>query len=276
MTSFTILIVDDITSNIQTLVKFLEEADQGYEIMSAISGQMALEIIKKKTPDLIITDWEMPQMDGLELIKVLKECPIGMNIPCIMVTGMRTTAEDLQVAFNHGAVDFIRKPVNKLELWARVNSILQLKKAQKELEEQKNRQLSMKTLQVFQKNQFLGEIDERLNNYILNLDPKLRPEGKSILKEIQRQINTDSEWENFKLHFESVHPNFFHFLQSHDYNLTPKDLRWCAYIRIGLSTKDIANLLNIDYAGARVSKTRLKKKLQLSAEDDLNTFLLRI
>lgn len=275
MKTHSVLIVDDITSNIQIIDNYLEEDEKDYQVMSAINGKMAYEIIQKRLPDLVITDWEMPEMNGLELIANLKSNPLTKKIPCIVVTGMRTLAEDLKKALGAGAVDFVRKPINKLELLARVDSVLKLSDAYKELEDQKNRELSMKTLQVSQKNQVLIQIEEKLKKFLEGLTPETRIGGKEILKLIVEQTNLDDEWENFKLHFEQVHPDFFHYLQD-NYNLTQNDLKWCAYIRIGLSTKEIANLLHVDYAGARVNKTRLKKKIALTAEQDLTSFLQNI
>lgn len=275
MKAHSILIVDDVTSNIQIIDRHLEGEGNEYQIMSANNGEMALKIAKKRLPDLIITDWDMPEMNGLELINAIQNNKQTKKIPCIVITGMHIKAEDLKKAMEIGAVDFLRKPINKVELIARVESVLKLSDAYKELEDQKNRELSMKTLQVSQKNQVLLQIDEKLKKYLEGIAPSERAEGKEIIKLIQEQTNLDNEWENFKLHFEQVHPDFFHFLQE-NHTLTQNDLKWCAYIRIGLSTKEIANLLHIDYAGARVSKTRLKKKLSLSAEQDLTLFLQNI
>jgi len=271
-----ILIVDDLMANVQTLVKYLEEAQETYELLSALNGTMALRIAEKHKPNLVITDWEMPEMSGLDLIMALHNKGLSDRVPCMVVTGLRTTAEHLKQAFDHGAVDFLRKPLNKVELWARVDSVLKLQAMQQNLNDQKNRELSIKALQVYEKNQFLHQVEQRLVTFLDKLSPELRSEGRAILKDVSSQKQNDHEWAGFKLHFESVHPNFFRFLQNEDFKLTKNDLRWCAYIRIGLTTRDIANLLNVDYAGARVNKTRIKKKLNLTAEDDLTTFLMNI
>jgi len=276
MKTYNILVVDDIVSNIQTLIEYLEETQKHYEMYSAVNGESALEVIKEMSVDLVITDWEMPEMSGLDLIKTLKKNQNTSYIPCIMITGMRTTSENLREAFKEGAIDFLRKPINQIELIARVESILKLQDAQLALEEQKNRELSMKTLQVFQKNQFLSQIGEKLNTQITKLEPQQRQNFKEILKDINHNTNVDEEWDNFKLHFEPVHPNFFNFLKTQGFKLTLNDLKWCAYIRVGLSTRDISRLLNIDYAGARVRKNRLKKKLRLNTVDDLSDYLSKI
>ena len=81
-------------------------------MLSATSVKKALLIAEKRQPNLIITDWEMPEMSGLELIKSLKRNKNISHIPCVMITGMRTTAENLGEAFKEGAIDFIRKPIN--------------------------------------------------------------------------------------------------------------------------------------------------------------------
>lgn len=283
MKEFSILVVDDTINNIQTIVEYLEASEKPYQVWSTMNGYTALQIIQKRKPDLIITDWEMPEMSGLELIETIKQKPEIEEIPCIVVTGMRISPGDLKLALDKGAIDFIRKPINKIELWARVESSIQLfesyrtiKAQKKEIEEQKNRELSTKTLQIYQKNQMLSQVNERLHKAMLQLEIGLRKDFKAILTFIQHNIQTDSDWDNFKLHFEKVHPQFFHILKEKHPSLTPNDLKWCAYIRIGLSAREIANMLNIDYSGARVQKARLKKKIALSSEENLDEYIQKI
>lgn len=141
MKTYQILLVDDIASNLQTLVLQLEESGKAYNLLIALSGKMALQIAEQNPPDLVITDWEMPEMSGLELIKALKTRPETQFVPVLMVSGMRTQPEDLQKAMNVGAIDFLRKPINKVELWARVENLLKLSEAEKQ-QRQINTQLA--------------------------------------------------------------------------------------------------------------------------------------
>ena len=121
-----ILIIDDEVAHLEAIIDIIEEAGFNYEIFSALNGKSALEIAKKELPDLVITDWEMPQMSGIELIEHLKKDIQTADIPVIMCTGIMTTSENLETALKVGAVDYLRKPIDKIELIARINASLQL------------------------------------------------------------------------------------------------------------------------------------------------------
>lgn len=121
-----ILIVDDQISFINYMVDVLEEAYPNFEIFQSTLPENAIEIALKEHPNLIILDWAMPGMTGIELIRRFKSTPELKDIPVIMCTGVMTQSAHLEEAFKAGAVDFIRKPIDELELIARVNSIMQL------------------------------------------------------------------------------------------------------------------------------------------------------
>ena len=121
-----ILIVDDQIENLQIINNYLEEAKLANAISLAPDTQIAFSIIEKQIPDLIITDWEMPEMDGIQFISQLKNNNATKDIPVMMCTGIMTSSDKLQLAMETGAVDFIRKPIDKTELIARVKSNLLL------------------------------------------------------------------------------------------------------------------------------------------------------
>ncbi len=135
-----ILIVDDTPKNIQLLGQILSE--QGYKILLATNGKQALHAVEKKTPDLILLDINMPEMDGYETCKNLKQQEHLSHIPVIFLTA-RTETEDLVKAFDIGGADYITKPFNHSELLARVHLQLILKEKKDELSEasNKNKQL---------------------------------------------------------------------------------------------------------------------------------------
>ncbi len=121
-----ILIVDDVPLNLQMLGGLLQS--KGYEVAPASSGMMALEMAQTQTPDLILLDIQMPEMDGFKVCKLLKENPITTDIPVIFLTAFVET-EDIVRGFELGAIDYISKPFNSSELIARVNTHLSLKRA---------------------------------------------------------------------------------------------------------------------------------------------------
>ncbi len=131
--NYTILVADDQPSNLESILNFFEESNEPYSVLQAIHGEMACMIAKKKQPDLIIMDWEMPVMNGIDAIKKLKSDKKTKDIPVIMASGVMVSSEHLKTALDAGAVDYIRKPIDKVELIARVRSMLELSDSYKQI-----------------------------------------------------------------------------------------------------------------------------------------------
>lgn len=141
-----ILIVDDQPENLQAITDIFVKSQLPYDVMQAPSAEIAIEIINKILPDLIITDWEMPGMDGIEFIKQLKQNSATTDIPVIMCTGVMTSSENLNTALDAGAIDYIRKPIDEIELIARTKANLHLANSYskiKKLNESNNRIFSI-------------------------------------------------------------------------------------------------------------------------------------
>jgi len=126
-----ILVVDDEAVGRQTLEALL--MTQGYDLAFASNGPEALEKAAELTPDLILLDVMMPGMDGFQVCQRLKTDQRWRHIPIILVTVL-DSKEDLARGLDAGADDFLSKPVNGLELRARVRSMLRIKKQHDELE----------------------------------------------------------------------------------------------------------------------------------------------
>lgn len=116
-----ILIVDDISVNVTILENILTH--EGYEAMTALSVQEALELMKQNRPDLILSDLSMPEIDGLEFCRMLKSDQATRDIPFIFITVLNTSKEK-EEAFLAGAVDFIPKPFDNIEVLMRVSNHL--------------------------------------------------------------------------------------------------------------------------------------------------------
>ena len=80
-----ILVIDDQAENLQIIVNFLNKIDNDYTIIIATDGKIGSKLAIKELPDLIITDWEMPEMDGIETIKYLKKHDATKNIPNLYI-----------------------------------------------------------------------------------------------------------------------------------------------------------------------------------------------
>lgn len=125
-----ILIVDDTLKNVQLLGTVLKKAD--YEISIATDGKRALELLETVSPDLILLDIMMPDIDGYEVCENIKQNSELRSIPIIFLTG-KTDTEDIVKAFETGAADYVTKPFRTAELLARVRLQLELKQARDNL-----------------------------------------------------------------------------------------------------------------------------------------------
>ena len=126
-----VLVVDDNQQNLELLQAYLEDVD--CETIPAHDGLQAMEIIGKKSPDLILLDVMMPKMSGFEVCKRIKNDPKTADIPIIMVTALNEFG-DIERGIDSGTDDFISKPMNKLELTTRVKTMLKLKHLSDKLE----------------------------------------------------------------------------------------------------------------------------------------------
>jgi putative two-component system response regulator len=127
-----ILAVDDTPASLKLLTDLLKL--EGYKVHSAINGETALKSANMNPPDLVLLDIRMPVMDGYEVCRRLKADPVTRNVPIIFVSAASET-EDKVHGFEIGAVDFITKPYQPNELFARVRTHLELNRLQHHLEE---------------------------------------------------------------------------------------------------------------------------------------------
>ncbi len=128
-----VLLVDDLPQNIEVLGSIL--SNRGVKIAVAMNGNQAINTAIKKKPDLILLDVAMPDMDGFEVCKRLKENPETEKIPIIFLTA-KTETDDIVKGFDLGAVDYITKPFKTAELLARVKTHLELKRSRDIISEQ--------------------------------------------------------------------------------------------------------------------------------------------
>jgi two-component system cell cycle response regulator len=124
-----ILVVDDVEINVKLLGAKL--ASEYFDVLTASNGPAALELVAKELPDLILLDVMMPGMDGFEVCRQLKANPATADIPVVMVTALSDAADRLR-GLEAGADDFLTKPVNDTALFARVRSLVRLKRMMEE------------------------------------------------------------------------------------------------------------------------------------------------
>lgn len=147
--------------------------------------------------------------------------------------------------------------------------IVQIKNAQlKELIESKNRELAISTMSIIKKNEFLNSIKEQLN------ESSVDSQVKSVIRTIDRNINNVDDWKFFENAFNNADKDFLKKVKNVHPELSANDLRLCAYLRLNLSSKEIAPLLNISVRSVEVKRYRLRKKMNLLREDGLTEYIM--
>lgn len=141
----------------------------------------------------------------------------------------------------------------------------------------KNQELASATLHIVQKSEILTTIKDALEKLQQNAksDPKLEKEITHLIKMLEQDARTDADWEQFSHHFDQVHSDFLKRLGEQHAHLSPNDYKLCAYLRLNLSSKEIAALMNISLRGVESSRYRLRKRLGLDTEANLTDFLMR-
>jgi PAS domain S-box-containing protein len=398
-----ILLVDDESLNLALYVEMLGR--HSYQFIKASDGRLALEQVRNEKPDLIILDWQMPEMDGLETLIHLKSDQSFKDIPVLMITGVMNAPENMVTALEEGALDFLRKPFDRMELRARVRNLLLLSDSMRELQEKyellRNRNRLIHSLfngvaqpmvfyntegiireynppfaslfsdhsetlngksvyRLFENNQaatffkkdielisnnnpdsfesslemdgseFLGSrsvitysnglpsgiilvmtdvteirraqeelvegkkrelvssalrlihLTEVNNNLIAELE-KVRihsdPEGKEIIESLIRKYKPATDgaiWQDFETRFENVYESFYRKLHELYPDLTPGERKLCALLRLNITSKDIAAITFQNPQSIDMARYRLRKKLNLSTEENLVDFLQRI
>jgi len=138
---FKIMIVDDSSINATLLRDIIEPL--GHQLMEALSGEQALELLHQQKPDLILLDIMMPGMDGYELLKRIKQEPETADIMVVFVSAL-AESKDIIAGLDKGAYDYISKPVKPDEVQARVKAALRTKELQDELHQQKSEAVTAK------------------------------------------------------------------------------------------------------------------------------------
>lgn len=271
----TILIADDDQANRDYLSRAV--ADLGFRVLHAGNGRQVVEIADSTTLCLVLLDWFMPVMDGMEALVQLRHNPQTRMIPVIMVTAVMTTPENMKMAFDAGVTDFLRKPFVKAELLARIKSVLHCHNFYDETILQKNKQLNTAALQIAQQNEFIKSIFAKLEQFretIRETDPSLSESIDSMIADNKSKYSAFN-WDKFQEQFNSIHQSFFKNLLSRHKGLTPAEMKLCSLLRLNLDTKEIAAITVQTYDSVRVARTRLRNSLSIHNEENLVSYLMQ-
>ena len=136
-------------------------------------------------------------------------------------------------------------------------------------------ELATATMHLLSKNEVMASIRGQLSELTdrSELD-NIRQELFKITRQIETNLDRDDDWEHFRFHFDRVHGDFINRMMKSCPGLTPQEIKLCSYLRLNLTTKEIANLMNISVRGVEISRYRLRKKLGLSRSANLQEHIL--
>ena len=171
-----------------------------------------------------------------------------------------------------------REAQHQLEAQRSQEAINQLKNEKLEAEIfHKTQELASVAMHLVQKNSILSNIQGALGKLQTKMapTPDLEKEVGRIIKMMEQDARIDDDWEHFSQNFDQVHSDFLKRLSEKYSHLSPNDYRLCAYLRMNLSSKEIATLMNISLRGVEASRYRLRRRLNLDTEINLTDYLIR-
>lgn len=140
----------------------------------------------------------------------------------------------------------------------------------------KNKELASATMHLINKNGFIDHTRTHLTSIIKkSKNQEVKNEIQKVIHSIEKNIKGDKEWEQFEIHFDQVHGDFMSRFKKRYPDLSPQEIKLSAYLRMNLSSKEIAYLMNISTRGVEIARYRLRKKIQLERHENLQEFILK-
>ena len=176
-----ILIVDDTPENVLLLVRMLTE--RGYKARTALSGKLALQAARTEPPDLILLDITMPEMNGYEVCEQLKADAALKEIPVIFISALNETIDKVK-AFRVGGVDYVTKPFQFEEVYARVQTHLRIRSLQRQLSDQNEnleRLVAERTLELSKAYGRLRELGRLKDDFLCMISHEIRTPANGVL-----------------------------------------------------------------------------------------------
>ena len=289
-----ILIIDDEQESIDVFEMLLKNLN--YTVFAIKNPLKAIETIKIYNPDLIILDWMMDAKDGIEVLKEIKSDIEIKEIPIIISSGIRTQSSNLKLALEYGATDLLKKPIDEIEIEARVKSAINIYEYikqtriyvdeihHKEIEiseakaiyfqnelNKKNREMLVSAVSIFQNKKLVNQIKTEF----LTKNEEICEESKlKILKILERFENLSNSFNSdlFERRFIELNDDFYNKLKTEFPTLTSGEQRLCAFLKLGLTIKEIAIINYSSYEAIRKAVYRIRKKLKQNDKIDINLF----
>jgi DNA-binding CsgD family transcriptional regulator len=141
----------------------------------------------------------------------------------------------------------------------------------------RDKELANQTMDLIRKNKFLVKIAEELDKVNrLSSDQTINSKINALIQKINKEIDNEKQWEIFETAFDDVHEDFLTRLKQKYPSLTPKELKLCAYLRLNISTKEIAPLMNISIRGVEICRYRVRKKLNIDRDQNLTSMIMEM
>ncbi|MCX2739994.1 ligand-binding sensor domain-containing protein [Pontibacter anaerobius] len=140
----------------------------------------------------------------------------------------------------------------------------------------KSKELASSAMHVMQSLETIGKVRGQLQTVMEQVEDKQALHHlRKVLRSVEEDMKVENNWDQFELHFNQLHQNFLKRLRHDFQDLTHRDIKLCAYLRMNLTSKEIASLLNLSLRGVETSRYRLRKKLNLEQEVNLTEFILK-
>lgn len=168
--------------------------------------------------------------------------------------------------------------IHELELNKTASELVTLRNEKLEVEVNfKNSELASSAMHLVKKGELFSKLKGDLTKVMKELNnPQSEVELKKMIRSLSADDNLDNEWEKFTVHFDKVHSDFLSELKDRHPTISTTELKLCAYLRMNLSTKEIAGLMNISVRGVDIGRYRLRKKLLIPSEKSLFDFMISI
>jgi len=258
-----IMIVDDNPDSLKLLSDILSE--QGFQVRQALNGQLALAAAKQQSPDLFILDIRMPEMDGFELCRQLKNEATTCSVPVIFISGLNDSADKVK-AFDIGGQDYITKPFEDTEVLARVKLHLEVSSMRKNLENLVQR----RTINLEESNIALKILLEHRSSEREKFEENALSHIRSLVSPyLERLKNTDLDSQQNSLldiveaNLLDITSQFSGTLYSSSLGLTRREMEVAALIKTGKTNAESAVLINISEHSVSFHRQNLRKKLGL-------------
>lgn len=299
----TILLVDDQPAVLRELVGTLSVEFPEARLLQTTDPLQALDIARGEAPQLVLTDWDMPELTGLELVERLRAQAPDRDVACVICTGKHVDSSDLSRALALGAVDYLRKPFDAIELAARVRAALrerdytaQIRAQNAELERQRgelaaekerterllNEQLALQqqdiellALELQRNREFAERLSSRLGAAIRGDKPE-PGEVRALLRELEHELLSGDRLHTLRSDLDAVNAAFYKRLDAYLPGLTPGERELCAFLKLGLTGKEIAVLRGITPNAVKKARQRLRRKLAIDPDEDLSAVLSRL